>query len=118
MTNPSAWPEDLDRRAAAEMRAAERVRLALVERDVVPRIPFKSTNAGLEARLSAVMGEEERRRVKRATREATPADPSAGRRVWMAAVAEERARCLALCAQWPDNLMAKELARRIAQGGM
>jgi hypothetical protein len=29
---------------------------------------------------------------------------------------EERERCLAICALWPDNLMAKEIAKRIRAG--
>jgi len=33
-----------------------------------------------------------------------------------AAVAKERERCLAICRLWPDNLMAKEIYRRIARG--
>lgn len=31
------------------------------------------------------------------------------------AVKRERERCMAICALWPDNLMAQEISRRIAQ---
>ncbi len=65
------------------------------------------TNADREHSLSLLMGEEERHRVARAIlhRDAVRMDNTE----------RERQRCLAICAQWPDNLLAREIARLIAK---
>lgn len=74
-----------------------------------------------EDRLSVIMGAEERRRVESAllagaevrTLRETAAD---NQRAVEYAVTMERRRCLAIAELWPDNLLAREIAKRIAGG--
>lgn len=83
---------------------------------------LRKGNTAREERLSVTMGKEEEARVDHAQREAQ----ELGRMLVVAipaidqamehAAAQERARCLAICGQWPDNLMAKHLAGLIRGG--
>lgn len=103
------YPRAVDRRREADLA----VRMGEEER-------YRVSAAMEEARMAAkdrVEQETEKRReiavgiaAERERLEHEYADKVA------AAVANERARCLAICALWPDNLMAKEIAKRIRVG--
>ncbi len=72
-----------------------------------------------ERRLSERMGVEERSRVERAAAAALQYQPQRAADLVTAAAqgrAEERERCLACCLRFPDNLMAREIARLIREG--
>lgn len=78
-------------------------------------------NREAEARLAERMGQEEAVRVARAVAASslpsvTVSDEGEVRRRLMAATLTERERCLAICRKWPDNLMAKQIAKEIQEG--
>lgn len=71
-------------------------------------------NQATEHALLLRMGEEEKARVSRATRAAI-SDRALARRAAIEARNTERARCLAIARLWPENHMAREIARRIIE---
>jgi hypothetical protein len=73
-------------------------------------------NADIELRISQLTGIEERQRVKHAVFESWLRDRrrlEALNRADLEATRIERRRCLAFCEQFPDNLMAKHIAKLI-----
>jgi hypothetical protein len=73
-------------------------------------------NTALEIRISELAGLEERGRVKHALFESYERDRlrrEAMGRADSDAVRQERQRCVSICERFPDNLMAKHLAKLI-----
>ena len=74
-------------------------------------------NREAEERLAGIMGREESARVGNAVAETIGARVAyAMRRKLIAAILEERRRCLAACRRFPDNLVAQQIAREIEVG--
>jgi hypothetical protein len=71
------------------------------------------TDRQMESSLSELRGREEHREVERALKQASN---NAGLVSLEQARELERERCAKLCDQWPDNLMARHLAKLIRSG--
>lgn len=93
--------------------------VARVERSLTLRALSKPRGAGaIEDRLFALRAQDEVARIEGALREASARKAQRQAEADLeGAIARERARCLAIARLWPDNLMAREIARRIELGG-
>jgi hypothetical protein len=80
----------------------------------MPESESDLTNRERENRLSVLRGAEERSLVIRAIDEYQ--QRHFARRSILRAVLLERARCAKIADQWPDNLLAREIARQIRKG--